>query len=159
MEQKTSFNNLLLAHKELLLHHDALVKCNADLVLANKKLNQKQLKKGKQAATLEAANTKLIIEKLEKEETDLLLQLANSELKSAALLHSENQGDLNVMMFTLSHKIRKAVANILGISHLLMESEELSPEEFNKMIQIIIESAQSLNIFTEELSKSIHAKR
>ena len=159
MEKKITFNNLLLAHKELLLHHEALVKCNADLVLANKKLNKAKSKKGKQAATLDADNTKLNINKLEKEETDLMLELANSKLKSAALLHSENQGDLNAMMFTLSHKIRKAVANILGISHLLMESEELSPEEFNKMIQIIIDSAQSLNIFTEELSNSIHAKR
>lgn len=159
MEKKITFNNLLLAHKELLLHHEALVKCNADLVLANKKLNKAKSKKGKQAATLDADNTKLNINKLEKEETDLMLELANSKLKSAALLHCENQGDLNAMMFTLSHKIRKAVANILGISHLLMESEELSPEEFNKMIQIIIDSAQSLNIFTEELSNSIHAKR
>ena len=159
MEQKTTFNNLILAHKELLAHHDELEKCNADLVLANKKLNEKHLKKGKQAANLVAANTKLIIEKLENEEKGLQLQLANSKLKNAALLHDEDQVDLNSMMYALSHKIRKAVANILGISNLLIESEELTPEEFNKMIQIIIQSAQSLNLFTEELSKSIHAKR
>ena len=159
METKITFNNLILAHKELLAHHEELEKCNADLILANKKLNKKQLKEGKQAANLAAVNTKLIIEKLKNEQKGLQLQMDNSKLKNAALLHGENKETLNALMYTLSHKIRKAVANILGISNLLIESDELTPKEFNEMIQIIIQSAQSLNIFTEELSKSIHAKR
>ena len=70
----------------------------------------------------------------------------------------EVNNDLEQMMFTVSHKVRKSVANILGIADLLRTDKNLTVEELNEMLDIIIESAKSLNISTEELSKFIHKK-
>ena len=71
----------------------------------------------------------------------------------------EVNSDLAHMMFTISHKIRKSVANILGISKLLCDDKNLGDKELREMLGIIIHSAESLNISTEELSKFIHLKK
>ncbi len=63
------------------------------------------------------------------------------------------------MLFTVSYNIRKSVANILGISRLLCEDENLEERELREMLTIIIESAESLNISTEELSNFIYLKK
>lgn len=68
------------------------------------------------------------------------------------------KNDLEEMMFTVSHKVRKSVANILGIADLLRTDKSLTVEELNEMLDIIIESAKSLNISTKELSNFIHNK-
>lgn len=159
MDKATILENLILAHKELLLHHEELEKCNAELVIANVKLNKKQLGHSKLNATLQDANDVLVIENKRKDKSSIQLELANATLKKAALIHHENKHDLDRIMHTLSHKIRKAVANILGICNLLMENEDLTSEEYSEMMNIIIYSAKSLNLFTEEISQTIHEKR
>ncbi len=72
---------------------------------------------------------------------------------------NEVNNDLREMMFTVSHKVRSSVANILGISNLLKTDESLSIEDWREMLNIIIQSAESLNRSTEELSKFINLKK
>lgn len=67
--------------------------------------------------------------------------------------------DLEEMMYILCHKIRKSVANILGIAILLQTDETLEIDDCKELLDIIIKSAKSLNIATEELSKFIHINR
>jgi light-regulated signal transduction histidine kinase (bacteriophytochrome) len=63
------------------------------------------------------------------------------------------------MMFIISHKVRSPVANILGISYLLEENENKLSEESSALIQMLSQSALSLNALTEELATYIHTKR
>ncbi|WP_395065705.1 hypothetical protein [Flavobacterium sp.] len=113
-----------------------------DLKIAQQKLivHHKQLEKC--AEDLKAAHKNLDIREIEKEKR---LQEVNN--------------NLNEMMFTISHKIRKSVANILGISKLLCEDKNLEAIELREMLNIIIQSAESLNNSTEELSKYIDLKK
>lgn len=113
-----------------------------DLKIAQQKLiiHHKELEKC--ADELKEANENLDIGEIEKEKR---LKEVNSNLKE--------------MMFTISHKIRKSVANILGISKLLCEDKNLEANEMREMLNIIIQSAESLNTSTEELSKYIDLKK
>lgn len=150
---------LILTHKELLLLHEELEKSNAKLVIANLRLNKKLQKQQQLAITLQDANGVLISEKKIEDKSSRLLELANATLEKATLIQYENKLDLDKIMHILSHKTRKAVANILGISNLLLEHKDFTPAEFGEMMSIIINSAKSLNLFTEEISLSIHKKR
>jgi signal transduction histidine kinase len=94
------------------------------------------------AEELKEANDNLDIEEIEKEKRVV-----------------EVNKDLEDMLFTVSHNIRKSVANILGISRLLCDDEHLEEGELREMLTIIIESAESLNITTEELSNFIYLKK
>ncbi|MBY0486894.1 MAG: hypothetical protein K2P85_06905, partial [Flavobacteriaceae bacterium] len=82
-----------------------------DLKNAQQKLiiHHKELEKC--ADELKEANENLDIGEIEKEKR---LKEVNSNLKE--------------MMFTISHKIRKSVANILGISKLLCEDKNLEAQ-------------------------------
>lgn len=71
----------------------------------------------------------------------------------------ETSRHLEEMMFTVSHKIRKSVANILGITHILREDINIGVEELKEMLDIIIDSADSLNLATEELTTQIYEKK
>lgn len=99
----------------------------------------------------------------ELEKCSLELKEVNEKLDSELIEKDEriNQlnSDLEKMMFILCHKVRKSVANILGISVLLQTDESLGIAEWKEMLDIIIKSAQSLNSATEELSKFIHVNR
>lgn len=121
MGTTSSLEQLKLAQKELLLHHEELEKCSRELRLAENNL------------------------KIGKKEKNRNSKQLNS--------------DLEEMMFILCHKVRKKVANILGISVLLQTDDSLGIPEWKEMLTIIIESAQLLNTATEELSKFIHSNR
>lgn len=121
MSTNTTLEELKLAQKELLIHHEELEKCSRELRSAKTNLNSG-----------------------EKEKEERIRQL---------------NGDLEEMMFILCHKVRKSVANILGISVLLQTDESLGIAEWKEMLDIIIKSAQLLNVATEELSKFIHSNR
>jgi signal transduction histidine kinase len=112
---------------------------------------------------LKIAHQELIIHHKELEKCTNDLKIANINLdkgetdKVNRIIEVNN--DLAEMMFTVSHRVRKSVANILGIAGLLRTDIKLTTEELNEMLDIIIESAKSLNISTEELSKFIHLKK
>lgn len=91
------------------------------------------------------------------------LRNANKNLDAAEVEKgkraNEVHSDLEEMMFTVSHRVRKSVANILGISNLLQTDNSLGVEDWKEMLAIITQSVESLNISTEELSKFIHLKK
>jgi signal transduction histidine kinase len=114
---------------------DDLKKAQQELITHHKQL-------AKCAGDLKEANDNLEISEIEKKKRVV-----------------EVNKDLADMLFTVSHNIRKSVANILGISRLLCEDENLEERELREMLTIIIESAESLNISTEELSNFIYLKK
>lgn len=71
----------------------------------------------------------------------------------------ELNSDLEKIMFTISHKVRNSVANILAISTLINEDETIDTDELKEMLNIIMTSAESLNKATEELSKFIRTRK
>jgi signal transduction histidine kinase len=114
---------------------DDLKNAQQELIIHHKELE-------KCTADLKQANDNLDFEEIEKEKRIV-----------------EVNKDLEDMLFTVSHNIRKSVANILGISRLLFDDENLEEAELREMLSIIIESAESLNISTEELSNFIYLKK
>ena len=72
---------------------------------------------------------------------------------------AELNSDLEKIMFTISHKVRNSVANILAISTLINEDETIDTDELKEMLTIIMASAESLNKATEELSKFIRTRK
>lgn len=132
MEKKATFKELVIAHNELLFLNQELEKRNGRLISDNEKnILKSELKTKKQVSEL---------------------KIANDNLQDA-------ETNLDEITFTISHKIRKAVANILGLAYQLIDDESLSSAEMIEMTNIIIQSAKSLNTFTEELSKSIHSQK
>ena len=113
-----------------------------ELKIAHEELNLHHKELEKCAHDLKIANSNLVKEKTEK-----------------VIRINDVNNTLSDMMFTVSHRIRQSVANILGISELLRTNKDLTPEDLNEMLDIIIHSAKSLNIATEELSKFIHLKK
>ena len=67
--------------------------------------------------------------------------------------------DLEEMMFTISHRVRSSVANILAISTLINEDDSIETDELKEMLNIIFTSAEALNKATEELSKFIRDRK
>jgi signal transduction histidine kinase len=112
---------------------------------------------------LKIAHKALLIRHKDLEECANDLQIAyknieNGELEKEKLAKKTNK-DLEEMMFIVSHDIRKSVANILGISKLIYEDKNLEVQEWRELVEIIIQSAESLNSSSEELSKFIHLKK
>jgi signal transduction histidine kinase len=112
---------------------------------------------------LKIAQQELLLHHKELEKCAHDLKIANENLDTGQLEKgkraNEVNSDLEEMMFTVSHRVRKSVANILGISNLLQTDKSLGIEEWREMLNIIIQSAESLNTSTEELSKFIHLKK
>ena len=117
----------------------------------------------------------IILDKLKKAKQELIfnheelqrctkdLKIANVNLnireKEKEFNMEEFNSGLEQMMFAISHKVRKSVANILGLSKLLCEDVNLGNSELREILLMIIQSAESLNTSTEELSKFICKKR
>ena len=112
---------------------------------------------------LKIAHQELIISHKELEKCSYDLEIAHKNIEHRKIekekLANKTSNDLEEMMFAVSHKVRKSVANILGISKLIYEDKELEVQEWREMVTIIISSAESLNVSTEELSKLIHKKK
>jgi light-regulated signal transduction histidine kinase (bacteriophytochrome) len=112
---------------------------------------------------LKKAKQELIFnhEELERCTNDLKIANVNLNIKETEkeLNMEEFNSGLEQMMFAISHKVRKSVANILGLSKLLCEDVNLGNSELREILLMIIQSAESLNTSTEELSKFICLKR
>lgn len=117
----------------------------------------------------------IILDKLKKAKQELIsnheeLERCTSDLKNANINLNirETENELNTeefnssleqMMFSISHKVRKSVANILGLSKMLCEDIDIGNDQLREILLLIIQSAESLNVSTEELSKFICLKR
>ncbi|QGK73516.1 hypothetical protein [Flavobacterium sp. SLB02] len=112
---------------------------------------------------LKKAKQELIFnhEELERCTNDLKIANVNLNIRETEkeLNMEEFNSGLEQMMFAISHKVRKSVANILGLSKLLCEDVNLGNNELREILLMIIQSAESLNASTEELSKFICLKR
>lgn len=98
---------------------------------------------------------------LEKCHEDLLIankKVDKGEFEKEKTLIELNS-DLEKMMFTISHKVRNSVANILAISTLINEDDTIETDELKEMLNIIFISAEALNKATEELSKFIRDRK
>jgi len=112
---------------------------------------------------LKIAQQELIVHHKDLEKCSHDLKVANKNLDIREIEKEkrivEVNEDLESMMFTISHRVRDSVAKILGISNLLCDNSDIGEVELREMLKIIIQSAESLNISTEELSKFISKKR
>jgi signal transduction histidine kinase len=158
-EKLSRESELAIANIQLIFENHEKEKRAQELVIANGKLIYENSEKEKRAEELAIANKKLIFENSEKEKRAEELAVINNKLTKAEILQKDHIIALEEMMFIISHKVRKPVANILGISYLLETCENRSDHEFKKLVQDIIESATCLNTFTQELSTCIHNKR
>lgn len=77
------------------------------------------------------------------------------EKKKAEEEKKENIRSLEEMLFITSHKVRQPIANILGLTNHI-EKEINSPEDLQKTISYMKESAVLLDNFTNELTKFIY---
>lgn len=126
------------------------------LLAANKELAKQIEQKHKQAEELYHANKKLALQNKDKEMRAAELLHAINELKNAEEYQKEYAEGLKEMMFITSHRMRKPIAHILGISNLLDYNLIDSPEELKKMIKFIKVSAEALDNFTRDLTTFIY---
>lgn len=124
-----------------------------DLINLNQEATFQNEKKGK-SAKLFITDKVLVVQSEKKKKLETKLILANKKKKDKEKFQKENLLWLEEMMFIVSHKIRQPVANILGISNLL-DNTNNSPVDLKKMIAFMKLSALSLDNFTKELSAFI----
>jgi signal transduction histidine kinase len=95
---------------------------------------------------------------LQIEKEDLSIQVLHlfTELKdSKELLKSDIHKALEVIMFTISHKVRLPLTNILGLANLLTIIGNTNEENL-EFIALIKDSAKDLDKITKELSSFIY---
>jgi hypothetical protein len=119
-----------------------------------KKTTKEQLNEVRQEITLNHKALKKCHEDLKSANKKVNKSIQDKE-KLAVKLNS----DLEQMMFTISHKVRSSVANILTISALINENDTFETKELKEMLNIIFISAEALNKTTEELSKFIRDRK
>lgn len=137
MDKTKNFEALILAHSELVLQHEELKKCSAELTIANKQL---------------------IVQHKEKDQRAVELISVNDSLEKSQGQQKEHIQGLEKMMFMISHNIRQPVAHILGLSNLLDNEKNIS-QETKQMLEFMKQSAQSLDGLTRELSIFIQEKK
>jgi signal transduction histidine kinase len=89
---------------------------------------------------------------------EVKVKLLSVKRKEERILR-EAYTSLEEMMFTISHKIRKSVATILGISKLLSEDTNLQNHELRAFLDVIINAAKSLEKSTADLTNYIHLQK
>ncbi len=112
---------------------------------------------------LKIAHTELVLRNKELKKCSYDLKLARKNIKDREVEKEKQVSitncDLEEMMFTVSHKVRNCVANVIGISKMIFDDNNLEIHEWREMIKIIIISAESLNKSTEQLTKLIYKKK
>lgn len=99
--------------------------------------------------SLKIANEEFFFQNKGKDKLEAELIIANEELKRAKEHQKECIQELEELMF-ITHKLRKPITQILGLSILLMDSC-YTHNELKKMIDMIGESAQSLDNFKRDI--------
>lgn len=133
LENEKRVEELEIINKELIIQHEEKDKCAEELSLANIKLTKHAEEKEKCAEDLTIANNELITRNDEKE---------------------KRVKDLEEMLFIISHLERKHITRILGLSNLIARGGN-TPEELEKEIGHIKESAVALDEYTRTMTKFI----
>ena len=142
---------MVLANKELLFQNLEKEDRAAELVIANKELLFQNLEKEKRAIELTIANKELAFQKIEKSKKAIELNFVYKELEKAEKYQNEYIEGLKEIMFITSHEVRLPLANIIGISDLLNQTDN-TPEEINQCIDYLKQSANLLETSTKELA-------
>lgn len=148
---KGQSNEQTIACNEFSFQNNDKEKCEEDLIIANNQLDLQNEEKKKRAAELFIANNELDFQNEEKEKRAAEFIIANRELKKTEEYLKEYIQGLEQMVFMISHKIRRPIANILGLANVLDLSIN-SPDELKKLVKYIKQSALSLDFFTTEMS-------
>lgn len=125
--------NHTTVNTELDYHISEIEKRTAELILAIKELASQNDEKEKRAAEL---------------------IMVNKELKKAEELHKEYIRGIKKIMFITSHKVRQPIANIIGLSQIIDLVKD-SQQEIQNTLDLIIESAISLDLLTKELNEHV----
>jgi signal transduction histidine kinase len=150
-EKETRATELIIANKELSFQNEEKEQRASELVVANKELAYQNKEKEARAAELVQANIELAFQNNEKESRAVELRIAYRKLKKTEGYLKQHILDLEEMMFITSHKVRQPVANIMGLSNILDECIN-SPVQLTELVRYLNESAQSLDVFTQELT-------
>jgi signal transduction histidine kinase len=151
-EKEDRAAELILANIELSFQNKEKEDRAAELILANIELSYQHEEKAKRAAELVIANHELILQSEEKGKRADELMSAYKELRKVEEHMKGHILGLEEMMFITSHKVRKPVANILGLSNLLDDFMQ-SPARLRKLVDYLKLSAQELDDFTKELTE------
>lgn len=101
-------------------------------------------------SNLIVSNKKFVAQNKKKEKTAREIIIYYNQIKKQRESLDEQIEGLKIMIFMTSHRVRQPIAHILGISNLVGHHKN-SPEELNKLMGYLKESAQSLETFTIEL--------
>lgn len=113
--------------------------------------------KEKLEADLIIAKKELLFQNFEKKKLAAELSIVHEELKRAKDYQKECVQDLEEMMF-ITQKLRQPITQIIGLSILLTDSGN-SQADINKMINVMQNSAKSLDSFARELTIFMHRKK
>jgi hypothetical protein len=106
---------------------------------------------------IKIADQELIFQNYEKHKLEAELIIAKEELKRTKDHQKECVQGLEEIMF-ITQKLRQPITQIVGLSILLTDCEN-SQGDLNRMINVIQNSAKSLDNFSRELTKLIHHKK
>jgi signal transduction histidine kinase len=153
-EKEKRAAELIIANLELAFQNTEKEKRAAELLLANIELEFQNKEKGQRAAELLIANAELLFQNAERTKRADELIRAYQELRKAQEHMKAHIAGLEQMMFITSHKVRKPVANILGLTDLL-EYFLRSPAKLRQLVNYLKLSAEELDDFTKELTEFI----
>jgi signal transduction histidine kinase len=153
-EKEKRAAELVIANLELAFQNSEKEQRAAELILANTELEYQSRQKGQRAAELLIANKELLFQNAERGKRAEELIKAYEKLRKVEEHMKEHIAGLEQMMFITSHKVRKPVANILGLTNLL-EQFIRSPAKLRKMVNYLKLSAEQLDDFTKELTEFI----
>jgi signal transduction histidine kinase len=164
-EKEDRAAELIIANKELLYQNEEKENRAAELAVANKELLYQNAEKENRAAELIIANLELSFQNKEKEKRAIELAVANDELlfqnNERKLAEAERikmvndlvirNNDLEQFAYIISHNLRAPIANIIGASSALNDSDlsiadtEMLNNGINKSVMKLDEVVQDLN--------------
>lgn len=128
-----------------------------EIAIPMEKLVYQNEENEKLVAELILANKELVFQNLEKDKLEAELIIANEELKRAKDHQKEYIQELEELLI-ITHKLRQPITQILGLS-ILLTGSVYTQEDLKKIIDIIGESAQSLDNFSRELATFTQRKK
>lgn len=134
---KDQKNEIILQNNEILAQAEELQTNQDQLVIAMKIIEEQKIQ-------LENTNLDLESELIRKNNT---LNEMNEELV-------KHNNELRQFSYTISHNLRGPIARMLGLAY-LVKTTPSKPEELNKMVDHIHESASELDGLLRDLSKII----
>ena len=150
-EKTSSAAELIIANKELLFQNQEKEARAAELAIANNELLFQNHEKENRAAELIILNQELTYQNEVKDKFALELKQAYKKIKKVDEYLKEHVKSLEQMTFMTSHRVRKPVANIIGLTGIIGDFIN-SPTQLKKLINYIKVSATSLDMFVNEFT-------